>query len=323
LRDQQTQQAADLKAQVESLRDRERQVAIARAEAASVAERLAQLRQARAVLVATDEAAARVTVAVGAAALAADALARFESDDGGRDVDGLAAAFRALEDQVQVTVSARDAAESLVGDLHKRAGLARAAVERVHDTYSATTDVIALANIMRGGDGNTLAQPLSAYVVQTMFDEILQAANRRLQVMLDGRFSLQATERRTGNARLGQGLGLEVVDQRTDTVRKTATLSGGESFCASLALALGLADTVRSHAGGVELGMLFIDEGFGSLDGHRLDEVMAELLRLRSDGRTVGVISHVSEMKKGINERIDVTSLDGRRGSTLSVSWTD
>jgi exonuclease SbcC len=180
---------------------------------------------------------------------------------------------------------------------------------------------MSLANIVKGGEGNALAQPLSAYVVQTMFDEILEAANRRLQAMLDGRFSLKATEQRTGSARLGQGLGLEIVDHRTETIRKTATLSGGESFCASLALALGLADTVRSHAGGVELGMLFIDEGFGSLDGDRLDEVMAELLRLRSDGRTVGVISHVSEMKKGISERIDVTPLGGRLGSTLAVSW--
>jgi exonuclease SbcC len=141
--------------------------------------------------------------------------------------------------------------------------------------------------------------------------------------MLDGRFELQSTEGRTSRRLMGLGLGLEVLDLRTDTVRRTSTLSGGETFCASLALALGLADTVRAHAGGLEIGMLLIDEGFGSLDGERLDEVMAELLRLRADGRTVGVISHVAEMKRSIPERIDVRPLGARLGSTLDVSWTD
>jgi exonuclease SbcC len=141
--------------------------------------------------------------------------------------------------------------------------------------------------------------------------------------MLDGRFELQATEARTSRKLTGLGLGLEVRDLRTDTVRKTSTLSGGESFCASLALALGLADTVRAHAGGIEIGMLFIDEGFGSLDVDRLDDVMSELTRLQADGRTVGVISHVTEMKRTIQERIDVQVLGPHSGSTLSVSWAD
>jgi exonuclease SbcC len=160
---------------------------------------------------------------------------------------------------------------------------------------------------------------LSAYVVQRAFDEVVEAANTRLAAMLGGHFRLVTTQERTGSRRTGLGLGLKVRDLRTDTERRTTTLSGGESFCASLALALGLADSVRAHAGGVEIGMLFIDEGFGALDIERLGDVMAELLRLRADGRTVGVISHVTEMKRAIPERVDVLPADS--GSTLSVRW--
>jgi exonuclease SbcC len=175
--------------------------------------------------------------------------------------------------------------------------------------------------VVNGRQGNRLSQPLSAFVVQSMFDEVLVSANRRLLSMLDGRFELVATEERVGRALGGQGLGLAVRDLRTDTQRKASTLSGGESFCASLALALGLAETVRANAGGIELGMLFIDEGFGSLDVDRLDDVMAELATLQADGRVVGLISHVTEMKQAIHERIDVTSLGPTSASTLTVSW--
>ena len=189
------------------------------------------------------------------------------------------------------------------------AQLAHAAVVR----DSAAT--IRLAHALTGAGG----QSLSAYVVQRAFDEVVEAANVRLAAMLGGHFRLVTTQERTGSRRTGLGLGLKVRDLRTDTERRTTTLSGGESFCASLALALGLADSVRAHAGGVEIGMLFIDEGFGALDVERLGDVMAELLRLRADGRSVGVISHVTEMKRAIPERIDV--LAAASGSTLSVRW--
>ncbi len=225
--------------------------------------------------------------------------------------------------ELRAASSRRDATRDLVEDLQARVLLARSSIVRRDTCRSETADIITLANIVRGGAGNALSQPLAAFVVQTMFDEVLASANRRLRSMLDGRFELKSTEAGTGRSRLGLGLGLEVLDLRTDSVRRTATLSGGETFCASLALALGLADTVRAHSGGVEIGMLLIDEGFGSLDGDRLDEVMAELLRLRADGRTVGVISHVTEMKRSIPERIDVQPMGARLGSTLHVSWTD
>lgn len=200
----------------------------------------------------------------------------------------------------------------VVGDLCANVDKAQCEYERVVRDSAAT---IRLAQALTGAKG----QSLSAYVVQRAFDEVVEAANTRLAAMLGGHFRLVTTQERTGSRRTGLGLGLKVRDLRTDTERRTTTLSGGESFCASLALALGLADSVRAHAGGVEIGMLFIDEGFGALDVERLGDVMAELLRLRADGRTVGVISHVTEMKRAIPERVDV--LPAASGSSLSVRW--
>lgn len=293
----------------------------ARAGFDSVLARREDLREARTALDEQQHAHSSLVHAQEVARTAAQAL---EGADGEFDPDvalALKERLRGADTAVRRAISVKDQVERLLADVRQRQQQVVECLAARTAVWAQTGDVIALANLVKGGDGNALKQPLSAFVVQSMFDEILEAANRRLQVMLDGRFSLKATEERTGRALSGQGLGLEVIDQRTDTVRKTSTLSGGESFCASLALALGLADTVRANAGGVELGMLFIDEGFGSLDGNRLDDVMAELLRLRADGRTVGVISHVSEMKKSINERIDVSPIDARGGSILSVSW--
>lgn len=190
------------------------------------------------------------------------------------------------------------------------------AAQLAHDDVARNSaSTIRIAQALNGSGG----QSLSAYVVQRAFDEVIEAANVRLASMLGGHFRLVTTHERTGSRRTGLGLGLKVRDLRTDTERRTTTLSGGESFCASLALALGLADSVRAHAGGVEIGMLFIDEGFGALDVERLGDVMSELLRLKSDGRSVGVISHVTEMKRAIPERVDVVPAPG--GSTLSVRW--
>ncbi len=195
-----------------------------------------------------------------------------------------------------------------------------AAAVAMDDLDARIGPIIRIADVLNGRGANTMMQPLKAFVVQQMFDEVISAANIRLSQMLAGRFELVDTEGATGLERL-LGLGLEVRDLVTETNRRTETLSGGETFCASLSLALGLADTVKSHAGGIEIGMLFVDEGFGALDQDRLDDVMAELLRLRADGRTVGVISHVSEMKKIIPERITVIPLASGFGSTLEVSW--
>src|SRR5699024_1572636 len=115
------------------------------------------------------------------------------------------------------------------------------------------------------------------------------------------------------------GLDLLVIDHRTDQQRLPETLSGGETFFVSLALALGLADLVTADAGGVQMETLFIDEGFGSLDPETRDRVVAEIGRLAEHGRTIGIVSHVGEMKSQIAEQIHVRRLPDR-SSTLTVT---
>nr|WP_259559565.1 SbcC/MukB-like Walker B domain-containing protein [Brachybacterium sillae] len=115
------------------------------------------------------------------------------------------------------------------------------------------------------------------------------------------------------------GLDLRVIDRRTDRSRRPETLSGGETFIVSLALALGLADTVSAEAGGVTMQTLFIDEGFGSLDPERLDGVIEEISRIAEAGRSVGIVSHVAELKQRIPDRISV-SRQADDTSTLTVT---
>ena len=117
--------------------------------------------------------------------------------------------------------------------------------------------------------------------------------------------------------RRGAGLDLEVFDEYTGRSRPASTLSGGEGFMASLSLALGLSDVVQAYAGGVQLDTLFIDEGFGSLDLESLDMAMKALIDLQERGRTVGVISHVEEMKQQIDVAIEV--VPGLRGSRVRL----
>jgi exonuclease SbcC len=135
--------------------------------------------------------------------------------------------------------------------------------------------------------------------------------------MSDGRYTLQHTDARAARG-AKSGLGLEVVDEWTGQRRDTATLSGGESFMASLALALGLADVVQHESGGVDIETLFVDEGFGSLDDQALEQVMDALEGLRDGGRVVGLVSHVGEMKQRISTQLQVVK--GRNGSTLHIS---
>jgi exonuclease SbcC len=164
---------------------------------------------------------------------------------------------------------------------------------------------------------NALAVTLTTFVLMRRFEEVVDAANARLQIMSNGRYELSRSDDRERHAGRLLGLALRVVDHQTETTRDPATLSGGETFYVSLCLALGLADVVTAESGGVDLGTLFIDEGFGSLDQDTLDVVVAELSRLRDSGRTVGVVSHVDALKSVIPERIQIRR--GNRGSTLEV----
>lgn len=157
---------------------------------------------------------------------------------------------------------------------------------------------------------------LSTYVLAARLERIVELANERLWSMADGRYELGHHDAAGRGQRRG-GLGLLVRDLWTGQERPTDTLSGGESFTASLALALGLADAIREESGGQEFGILFVDEGFGSLDQDSLEQVLDMLDRLRDGGRTVGVVSHVTEMRTRIPTRVRVDKTP--RGSSVHV----
>ncbi|MFC7963107.1 SbcC/MukB-like Walker B domain-containing protein [Streptomyces cinereoruber] len=158
---------------------------------------------------------------------------------------------------------------------------------------------------------------LEAYVLAARLEEIAAAANTRLQNMTSERYLLvHSDEKEAGRrGRLKAGLGLRVLDTWTGTERETSTLSGGETFTASLALALGLADVVTQEASGRPLGTLFIDEGFGTLDEQNLQDVMDVLDQLRAGNRTIGIVSHVPELSRRIPSQLNVKK--HRDGSTL------
>jgi exonuclease SbcC len=178
-----------------------------------------------------------------------------------------------------------------------------------------------LADTASGTGGqNTLRMRLTAFVLAARLEKVALLANERLRVMGDGRFQLAHSDDLAAGGRRS-GLGLVVRDLWTGQVRDTASLSGGESFMASLALALGLADAVREEAGGFDLNTLFIDEGFGTLDDESLEQVMAVLDGLRDGGRCVGVVSHVSDLRSRVpvQIRVDKTST----GSRITVLGLD
>ena len=172
-----------------------------------------------------------------------------------------------------------------------------------------------LVDTVQGKDPNTRKMRLETFVLAARLEAIVTAANRRLERMVGGRYTLEHDDALRSHGRQS-GLGLRVMDAYTGTHRSPASLSGGETFLASLALALGLADVVAAEAGGIALDTLFVDEGFGSLDPDALDHAMATLDGLREGGRSVVLISHVAEMKERIPAQLEVV-VDGNGVSTL------
>jgi exonuclease SbcC len=170
-----------------------------------------------------------------------------------------------------------------------------------------------LANGKGAGDARGLT--FHRYVLGHHLAEVLEAANARLAAMTLNRYELRVAQGRQATRRVNWGLDIEVMDAHTGEPRAVGTLSGGEGFLASLALALGLADTVQSESAARPLDTIFIDEGFGSLDGGALERAMDALRSLQATGRLVGVVSHVAEMREEIDAVLEVTN-DGRgRGS--------
>lgn len=183
-------------------------------------------------------------------------------------------------------------------------------------SQASATDAQLLALASAANGDNHARLTLSAWVLQAHFRQVLVFANERLGVIGAGRYELINVDSEEDTRQQKQGLGLAVVDHLSGTTRSPRTLSGGESFYVSLALALALADVVATQNGGIEMNTLFIDEGFGSLDEGTLAEVMDVLGALHSGGRVVGIVSHVSELKRAIPAAIEVRPLLGG-GSTL------
>ena len=198
---------------------------------------------------------------------------------------------------------------------------ARAKLDTQRQEYDAAHErwqwVHALAATANGAIPGQEKITLEAFLQAAYFDRILGCANTRLLIMSGGQYELRRCER-AGDNRSQTGLELEVVDHYNGTARSVKTLSGGETFAASLSLALGLSDEVQSSAGGVQLEAMFVDEGFGSLDSEALQQALTALVGVSGGCRIVGIISHVAELKERIDRQIIVTK-DHSGGSRVQV----
>ena len=221
------------------------------------------------------------------------------------DTDETATALGQARDRWSAAVDAAAAAtqrRERLADLRARAGEALTATS---DLAQEQALIARLANTVAGRAPNTHRMSLESFVLAAELEEIVEAANLRLSDMSSGRYTLRHSDAVAARG-ASSGLGLTVLDAHTGQARPAQSLSGGETFLASLALALGLAEVVTSRSGGVRLDTLFIDEGFGSLDAETLDLAMRTLDELRQGGRTVGLISHVAAMKEQIPAQLIV-----------------
>ncbi|MEU8957877.1 SMC family ATPase [Streptomyces sp. NPDC048518] len=230
------------------------------------------------------------------------------------DLPAAREAAEAADLRLRGATSARDAAERRCAELDRLSARSIAAMRRLAPLRDAYDRVARLAGLAAGTSAeNERRMRLESYVLAARLEQVAAAATVRLRSMSSGRYTLVHSADRSGRGR--SGLGLHVVDAWTGRERDTSTLSGGETFFASLALALGLADVVTDEAGGVRLDTLFIDEGFGSLDDQTLDEVLDVLDSLRERDRSVGIVSHVADLRRRVYAQLEVVK--GRAGSSV------
>ncbi|WP_335972379.1 SMC family ATPase [Streptomyces sp. CA2R106] len=219
--------------------------------------------------------------------------------------------------RLRTASAAESAAATRCRELDRLSRLATARVRELAPARAEFDRLRRLADLAAGTSAeNRYRMELETYVLAARLEQVAAAAGVRLHRMSAGRYTLAHSDARAGN-RAKSGLGLVVVDAWTGTERDTSTLSGGETFFASLALALGLADVVTDEAGGMRLDTLFIDEGFGSLDEGTLDEVLDVLDGLRERDRAVGIVSHVADLRHRIPAQLEVDK--GRDGSSVRM----
>ncbi|GGK47929.1 AAA family ATPase [Nocardia camponoti] len=232
------------------------------------------------------------------------------------DVAELEQRFAAAQQALTAAASRHSAAQTRVNELEQLSAQLWGELERVAPARREFSELAGLAEVVAGRGENNRRMSLRSYVLAARLEEVAVAGSLRLRRMSGGRYEFVHSDKAGKHGRRG-GLGIDVRDDYTGAVRSAKTLSGGETFMASLALALGLADVVAAESGGLRLDTLFIDEGFGSLDADTLDAVMGVLDELREGGRVVGVVSHVDEMRQRIPTRLHV--IRGRDGSQVKT----
>jgi exonuclease SbcC len=229
------------------------------------------------------------------------------------DLDQVKAAAQALQEEynskLSICAKLEEKIQQAAGWLNKLQQFS-ALIQTAEERFGVIGRLSEVAN-----GGNEYKLTFQRFVLGTLLDDVAMAANQRLKLMSRGRYELQRTMDRARKNAAG-GLELEVFDHYTGFARSVNTLSGGETFLASLSLALGLVDVVQSYAGGIRLETLLVDEGFGTLDPEALDLAIRSLMDLQQDGRLVGIISHVPELKERIDARLEVMVTD--RGSKAS-----
>jgi exonuclease SbcC len=233
---------------------------------------------------------------------------------------------------VDAVSEAAATAETAWNDASKAANDAGNAVAVLEEQLLEATDALAaldplaaeyerkraLADLANGDDRRVEGRMrLSTYVLASRLEQVAAAASERLRRMSGDRYTIVHTDVEADARRKG-GLGLRVVDAWTSTERDPSSLSGGEAFFTSLALALGVADVVRAEAGGIEMETMFIDEGFGSLDDETLHSVLDVLDGLRAGGRAIGIVSHVCDLRSRVTAQLEVVK--GSRGSTIRAA---
>ena len=252
-----------------------------------------------------DETLAALTAAAAAPEL--DGLDPAQAQETAARTQTATAALARAQEAEQEVRGAHEAAKVKAARLGQRHGDVCAAEVAYDRLVEETEAVIHLAGLASGTEGHRRVA-LTTYVLRYWFGQVVAAANVRLSAMSSGRYELRRTDEGKSK-RDRSGLTLAVIDRHTGEERSPASLSGGETFYTSLALALGLADVVRAQAGGVDTDTLFIDEGFGSLDADTLDQVMGVIDDLRERGRVIGIVSHLTDLKDRVPERLEVRRL--------------
>ncbi|ACV22094.1 AAA family ATPase [Slackia heliotrinireducens] len=258
----------------------------------------------------------QASIAAAEAAARAEELVRQAGDDARRqDVSQLEQDLAEAEQQLQ---EAQDAANAIERRIHTNTSLLKRIeheLKRSADIEAQYKEVAIVSDVANGRMVKASHYAFETYVQSRYFEQMISAANRRLDTLSDGRYELVRREKGFSNRQVG--LDLDVKDHYTGKTRDASSLSGGEAFKASLALALGLSDTVQAHAGGIQLDTMFIDEGFGSLDDESLRLALKVLTELSGSDKHIGIISHISELKDNIDRKIVVER--GRDGSSIHV----